>query len=91
MPHQKHVDILEGNQHFYRKVVLVRMRTAFRREAAFCFLRLVSLQEHRDLQEIKSDLIIIVKDQRPHEGRINSKFKGQGFASPTMKVNHSLA
>lgn len=23
MPHQKHVDILEGNQHFYRKVVLV--------------------------------------------------------------------
>lgn len=35
--------------------------------------------------------MIIVKDQRPHEGRINSKFKGQGFASPTMKVNHSLA
>lgn len=87
MPHQKHVDILEGNKHFLQRRSL--HTSAIRKDGRLLLLlKLVSAV--LGFTGTNSDLIRIVKDRRPHTGRLNSRFKSQGSASPPRKDNHSL-
>lgn len=42
MPHQKHVDIIKGNNCLQKKGVIINKRMAFKCKAIFHFLGLVS-------------------------------------------------